>query len=158
MPTRKNIFYPQDDFVSVIDAWKTHGDKIVFTNGCFDILHAGHIQYLQEAKALGDKLVIGLNSDYSVKLLKGETRPINNQDDRAFVLSALEAVDMIIIFEEETPLSLIRKVLPDCLAKGGDYQIENIVGAKLMLEEGKEVKVLSLREGYSSSNIIAQMS
>lgn len=158
MPTRKNIFYPQDDFVSVIDAWKTHGDKIVFTNGCFDILHAGHIQYLQEAKELGDKLVIGLNSDYSVKLLKGETRPINNQDDRAFVLSALEAVDMIIIFEEETPLSLIRKVLPDCLAKGGDYQIENIVGAKLMLEEGKEVKVLSLREGYSSSNIIAQMS
>lgn len=130
---------------------KKHNDKkIVFTNGCFDILHRGHVEYLQKAKELGDLLVIGLNSDSSVKRLKGESRPINNEKDRAIILSALECVDYIIIFYEDTPFELIKKLRPDILVKGGDYKIENVIGR----EYAKETILIDFVEGYSTTKII----
>lgn len=130
---------------------KKHNDKkIVFTNGCFDILHRGHVEYLQKAKELGDLLVIGLNSDSSVKRLKGDNRPINNEKDRAIILSALECVDYIIIFYEDTPFELIKKLRPDILVKGGDYKIENVIGR----EYAKETILIDFVEGYSTTKII----
>lgn len=130
---------------------KKHNDKkIVFTNGCFDILHRGHVEYLQKAKELGDLLVIGLNSDSSVKRLKGESRPINKEKDRAIILSALECVDYIIIFYEDTPFELIKKLRPDILVKGGDYKIENVIGR----EYAKETILIDFVEGYSTTKII----
>lgn len=129
---------------------KNNGKKIVFTNGCFDILHRGHVEYLQKAKELGDLLVLGLNSDSSVKRLKGESRPINNEKDRAIILSALECVDYIIIFYEDTPLELIKNLKPDILVKGGDYKIENVVGR----EYAKETVLIDFVDGYSTTKII----
>lgn len=129
---------------------KNNGKKIVFTNGCFDILHRGHVEYLQKAKELGDLLVLGLNSDSSVKRLKGEGRPINNEKDRAIILSALECVDYIIIFNEDTPLELIKNLKPDILVKGGDYKIENVVGR----EYAKETVLIDFVDGYSTTKII----
>lgn len=129
---------------------KNNGKKIVFTNGCFDILHRGHVEYLQKAKELGDLLVLGLNSDSSVKRLKGESRPINNEKDRAIILSALECVDYIIIFEEDTPLELIKNLKPDILVKGGDYKIENVIGR----EYAKETMIIDFVDGYSTTKII----
>ena len=129
---------------------KNNGKKIVFTNGCFDILHRGHVEYLQKAKGLGDLLVLGLNSDSSVKRLKGESRPINNEKDRAIILSALECVDYIIIFDEDTPLELIKNLKPDILVKGGDYKIENVVGR----EYAKETVLIDFVDGYSTTKII----
>ncbi len=134
--------------------WKAEGEKVVFTNGCFDILHAGHIHYLNEAAALGQRLVLGLNTDDSVKKLKGESRPINDENSRSLLLSAMYFVDAIVLFDEETPLSLIKQIMPDVLVKGGDYTIDTIVGAKEVLENQGEVKVLSFVPGYSSTSII----
>ncbi len=128
--------------------------KIVFTNGCFDILHRGHVTYLTEARKLGDLLVIGLNSDASVKKLKGPERPINNELDRQYVLSQLKAVDFVEIFDEETPLNLILKVGPDVLVKGGDWKIDQIVGAKEVIENGGNVFSLNFVDGYSTTNLI----
>ncbi len=128
--------------------------RIVFTNGCFDILHKGHVTYLNEAKKLGDLLVIGLNSDASVKKLKGPERPINNELDRQFVMSQLKAVDFVEIFTEETPLNLILKVKPKILVKGGDWKIEQIVGGKEVVQMGGEVYSLNFVDGYSTTNII----
>ena len=124
--------------------------KIVFTNGCFDILHRGHVEYLQKAKELGDLLILGLNSDSSVKRLKGEGRPINKEEDRAIVLSALECIDYIMIFEEDTPLELIKIVKPDILVKGGDYKIENVIGR----EYAKETVLIDFVDGYSTTKTI----
>lgn len=132
-------------------------DKIVFTNGCFDVIHFGHIDYLQKAKALGDYLVVGLNSDASIKRLKGEKRPINPEWARAGVLNAIEAIDYIIIFEEDTPMLLIQNILPNILVKGGDYTIDNIVGAELVIQHGGEVKTIPFVEGFSSSSIINKL-
>lgn len=136
---------------------KSQNKKIVFTNGCFDIIHAGHVFYLNEAKKLGDILVIGLNSDDSVKRLKGETRPINSQNDRAVVLSALKSVDYVVYFEEDTPLELISLLKPDILVKGGDYQIDNIVGADIVRSNGGSIVTISFVEGKSTTNIINKM-
>lgn len=130
------------------------GKKIVFTNGCFDILHKGHVTYLNEAKKLGDLLVVGLNSDASVKRLKGPERPINNEKDRQFVLSNLRSVDFVEIFEEDTPLSLILTVKPQILVKGGDWKIEQIVGGKEVIAAGGEVYSLQFVDGYSTTSII----
>lgn len=134
-------------------AWKAEGHKVVFTNGCFDILHYGHIHYLAQARSLGGKLVIGLNSKGSVKRLKGNNRPINDDNTRLYLLAALQFVDGVVIFEEDTPLDLIKVVMPDILVKGGDYSIENIVGAKEVLKNGGEVKSLAFVEGYSTTAI-----
>ena len=143
-------------FSSELDAFlkKNEGKKIVFTNGCFDILHRGHVTYLNEARKLGDVLVIGLNSDNSVRKLKGPERPINNELDRGYVLSQLRAVDFVEIFDEPTPLSLIIKVRPQVLVKGGDWKIDQIVGAKEVIANGGEVFSLNFVDGYSTTSVI----
>jgi rfaE bifunctional protein nucleotidyltransferase chain/domain len=128
--------------------------KIVFTNGCFDILHRGHVTYLAEAKKLGDLLVIGLNSDASVKRLKGPERPINNEQDRQYVLSQLRAVDFVEIFNEDTPLNLILKIKPQVLVKGGDWKIDQIVGGNEVIEAGGDVFSLNFVNGYSTTSLI----
>ena len=142
------------DNISIIKKVKVERKKIVFTNGCFDLLHVGHIRYLAQAKKLGDFLIIGLNSDSSVKALKGKDRPINSFEDRAVLLSALTSVDLVVIFEEQTPANLIKDIVPDILVKGGDYNIEDIVGYQTVMQNGGQVKTLSFYGGYSSTNYI----
>ena len=139
------------------NALKLHQQKIVFTNGCFDVLHFGHVHYLLEARKLGDLLVIGLNSDASVRRLKGPSRPINGEQERAFVLAALAFVDYIILFEEDTPENLIKVVQPDVLVKGGDYDLDQIVGADFVKANGGTVTTIPFVEGYSSTHIIEQL-
>jgi len=124
--------------------------KIIFTNGCFDLLHRGHIEYLRKAKELGDILIVGLNSDNSVKKLKGKSRPITNQNDRAEILSSLEFIDFVVIFNEETPYNLIKSIKPDVLVKGGDYKVQNIVGR----EFAKKTHIIDFVNGYSTTGII----
>jgi len=140
-----------------VSAWQSVGKKVVFTNGVFDLLHIGHITYMAKASELGDKLIIGLNSDSSVKRIKGDDRPVNDQDSRAALLAALFFVDAIVLFEEDTPLNLISTLLPDILVKGADYAVENIVGAKEVLANGGEVKTIDFVEGYSSTSIIQKI-
>jgi len=131
---------------------------VVFTNGCFDILHLGHVRYLQEARALGDMLVVGLNSDSSVKRLgKGEDRPINPEGQRAEVLAALEAVDLVVLFEEDTPAELVRSVQPDILVKGGDWPLDKIVGSDFVLARGGRVESLQLTPGLSTTGLVARI-
>ncbi len=136
---------------------KLHSKKIVFTNGCFDVIHSGHIHYLTEAKKLGDVLIIGLNTDDSVRRLKGNNRPINNQHDRAIVLDALKPVDVVVLFDEETPLELIKIINPDVLVKGADYKIEEIVGADFVQQNGGNVVTIEYIKGKSSTAIINKM-
>tara|TARA_Y100000996_G_C22525539_1_gene644271 strand:- start:162 stop:626 length:465 start_codon:yes stop_codon:yes gene_type:complete len=142
------------DNQKIIKNIKHKRKKIVFTNGCFDLLHVGHIRYLNQAKKLGDFLIIGLNSDKSVKEIKGANRPINSFKDRAILLAALNSVDLVIMFEEQTPENLIKDIMPDVLVKGGDYDIKNIVGYQTVIENGGQVKTLSFYDGYSSTNYI----
>lgn len=138
-------------------AHELHQQKIVFTNGCFDVLHFGHVRYLLEAKKLGDILVVGLNSDDSVRRLKGPSRPINGEKERAFVLAALSFVDYVVLFEEDTPENLIKAVRPDVLVKGGDYALDQIVGADFVTQNGGTVTTIPFVEGFSSSQIIEQL-
>lgn len=150
----KRSFRSYDEAGALIESWRSEGLKVVFTNGVFDLIHPGHVAYLEEAAEQGDRLIIGLNSDESVKALgKGEHRPICDQDARATVLAALRSVDAVILFNESTPLNLITKVKPNVLVKGGDYQIDDIVGATEVLENGGEVKNLSFIEGHSTTSI-----
>ena len=141
----------------VENAVKLHQQKIVFTNGCFDVLHFGHVHYLLQAKELGDILVVGLNSDDSVRRLKGPSRPINGEKERAFVLAALACVDYVVVFEEDTPKKLIETVRPDVLVKGGDYVLDQIVGADFVTRNGGSVTTLPFVEGFSSTRIIEQL-
>ncbi len=143
-----------DDALKRFDTEFRNRHKIIFTNGCFDVLHRGHIYYLSRARELGDVLVVGLNSDESVRLLKGEGRPVNMKEARAEVLGALAFVDYIIVFEEETPLNLIKALEPDILVKGGDYRLEDIVGYRELNSRGGRVITIPLLEGYSSTSII----
>ena len=133
---------------------RLHQQKIVFTNGCFDILHRGHVTYLAQARQMGDLLVVGLNSDASVRRLKGPERPVNDEQSRALLLAALEMVDYVVLFEEDTPYNLILKVKPDLLVKGGDYDIDNLVGADFVRQRGGEVRTIPFVQGFSSSSII----
>jgi len=134
------------------------GHKVVFTNGCFDVLHPGHVDLLQRARALGDTLVLGLNSDESVKMLgKGDDRPLNSQEERACVLAALECVDYIIIFHESTPLEVIKAVRPQVLVKGGDWPVDQIVGNDIVTKAGGEVLSLELLEGYSTTGFLEKV-
>ncbi len=126
----------------------------VFTNGCFDILHSGHIEYLQKAKNLGDILIIGLNSDTSVKKLKGQKRPINNENDRALILSNLRFVDYVIIFPQQTPVELIKIIKPDIHVKGGDYKIEDLPETEILNKIQAEIKIIPLKQGYSTTGLI----
>lgn len=137
--------------------WRLFDRQIVFTNGCFDLLHYGHLHYLAAAKALGDKLIIGVNTANSVKRLKGSHRPINDDLTRYHLLAALSFVDAVIEFEEDTPYALIEKIQPNVLVKGGDWQPEQIVGADIVLENGGMVKSLPFVEGYSTTNIEAKI-
>jgi len=137
-----------------LSALRSKGKKIVFTNGCFDILHAGHVDYLSKARRLGDVLVVGLNSDSSVKKIKGKARPINKEPDRAKVLSALYFVDYITSFNETTPENLIKKIRPDILVKGGDWKIEDIAGSSFVRSYGGKIKRIHFVKGYSTTSII----
>ncbi len=150
--------YTKETIATVIEDWKTNNQKIVFTNGCFDILHRGHVEYLAKAKDLGTILIIGLNTDDSVKRLgKAPDRPINNEGTRAIVLSALECVDAIILFNEDTPLQLIEFILPNVLVKGSDYKVENIIGYKAITENGGEVKTIDFVQGFSTTSILKKL-
>jgi len=146
-----------EEITSIIKELKSQNKKIVFTNGCFDILHSGHVQYLEEAKELGDILILGLNSDSSVKRLKGNDRPINNEIERATVLSALCTISHIVIFKEDTPYKLINHIKPDILVKGGDWKPEDIVGSDIVSSYNGEVKSLSFVDGKSTTDIINKL-
>ncbi len=143
-----------NEYDSLIKEWKQSNLNVVFTNGCFDLLHFGHVDYLERAKSLGDKLIVGVNSDNSVKLLKGEGRPINTESIRLRMIAALECVDAVVLFQEETPLILIQNILPSILVKGKDYDISNIVGADVVIANGGRVETLELVEGYSTTKLI----
>ncbi len=146
----------QDELVKICE--RSHGSKkIVFTNGCFDLLHIGHVRYLQEAKKQGDVLIVGVNSDASVRRLKGSQRPIQNESDRAEILAALGCVDYSVIFEEDTPINLIKTVKPNVLVKGGDWRPENIVGSDIVLAAGGQVISLTFVDGRSTTNIITKI-
>jgi D-beta-D-heptose 7-phosphate kinase / D-beta-D-heptose 1-phosphate adenosyltransferase len=140
-----------------VNAWKKDNQSIVFTNGCFDLLHAGHVTYLEAAKKRGDKLILGLNTDRSVSAIKGPTRPVVSENDRARVLAALESVDAVVLFDEDTPLNLINAIQPNIIAKGSDYTADQVVGGKEVLSWGGEIALIDLVEGRSTSNIIKKM-
>jgi rfaE bifunctional protein nucleotidyltransferase chain/domain len=144
----------KNDVAVLVEKWKQAGDEVVFTNGCFDILHLGHVDYLEKAKQLGSRLVVGLNTDASVKRLKGADRPLNNEYARARMLSALSCTDAVILFDEPTPLELITDIKPDVLVKGSDYTIDTIIGADIVIEHGGSVKTIDLVNGYSTTGII----
>ncbi|GDX63172.1 hypothetical protein LBMAG35_00100 [Chlorobiota bacterium] len=148
------MMHDLNHIVELVAKLKLSGYSIVFTNGCFDILHKGHVAYLQSAKSMGDILIVGMNTDASVKRLKGEERPINTLEDRAFVLSALKSVDYVVPFDEDNPLTLIQSIKPDVLVKGGDYTMETIIGAKEVLAHGGRVEIIPFVEGKSTSSII----
>ena len=146
-----------DTLLALVAESHDRGERVIMTNGCFDVLHAGHVAYLEEAKSLGDRLIVAVNDDDSVRRLKGETRPVNALEDRLLVLAGLAAVDWVVPFSEDTPARLIEAVLPDVLVKGGDYKPDEIVGAKDVLRNGGEVRVLAFRDGHSSSRIIDRL-
>jgi rfaE bifunctional protein nucleotidyltransferase chain/domain len=137
-----------------VQNWKKSGEKVVFTNGCFDIVHRGHIEVLARTADLGSKFIIGLNSDSSIQKLKGEYRPIIDEDSRAILLAALSFVDAVVLFSEDTPINLISTLVPDVLAKGGDYEIETIVGHEIVQQNGGKVILVPFVEGFSSTTII----
>ncbi len=146
-----------EELKALIDEAHTRNERVIMTNGCFDILHVGHVAYLEEAKSLGDRLIVAVNDDDSVRRLKGETRPINSLEDRMLVLAGLASVDWVVPFSDDTPAALIETLLPDVLVKGGDYAIDEIAGGSAVLANGGEVRVLSFRDGHSTSRIIERM-
>lgn len=149
--------YAQDEMQAIRKKLKDENKKVVFTNGCFDILHAGHVDYLTKAKACGDVLIVAINSDASVKKIKGKNRPIVPQSERAFILSALKAVDYVTLFDEETPHEIISKLIPDVLIKGADWSVENIVGRDIVEANGGEVKTIEFVNNQSTTNIIKEV-
>ncbi|MEI7695113.1 MAG: D-glycero-beta-D-manno-heptose 1-phosphate adenylyltransferase [Chlorobium sp.] len=155
--TISNPLTSRAETLDKVRQWHASGKKVVFSNGCFDILHAGHVEYLTKARKLGDVLVIGLNSDSSVQRIKGPNRPVCCEADRAAVLAALRVVDAVTLFDEETPEVLIEALLPDILVKGADWDVERIAGAKTILANGGQVLTLELLEGRSTSGIIEKI-
>lgn len=146
-----------DEITDVVTKLKSKSKKIIFTNGCFDIIHAGHVKYLTEAKKLGGILIVGINSDNSVKKLKGDKRPIISQNDRAYIISNLKPVDYVVLFHEETPFNLIKKIKPDFLVKGSDYNKNNIVGNDIVESSGGKVVLIDYVSGKSTSNLIEKI-
>lgn len=155
---QSKILLDRSELENILGVWRFKDQKIVFTNGCFDIIHRGHVEYLAQAATLGDQLVIGLNTDASVKRLKGSSRPVQNENTRALVLASFSFVSKVILFDEDTPIELIKLVKPDFLVKGGDYKPENIVGHDIVTAYGGEVATIDLVEGFSTSSIINKMS
>ncbi|MFA5404308.1 MAG: D-glycero-beta-D-manno-heptose 1-phosphate adenylyltransferase [Ignavibacteria bacterium] len=151
------MIYELKDFLEIRKKLKDKNKKLVFTNGCFDILHRGHIEYLKQAKSLGDYLVVGLNSDSSVRKIKGELRPVNNQYDRAFVLNSLKVINAVIIFSDDTPYNIIKEIIPDYLVKGGDWTEDNIVGAEIVKKTGGKVVSLKYVDNYSTTSTINKL-
>lgn len=154
---KSKIVADKENLFSTLNQWRFKNEKIVFTNGCFDIVHKGHIEYLAQAAALGTKLVVGLNTDASVKRLKGEKRPVNDQEARAILLSALIFVDKIVLFDEDTPYELIKYIQPDILVKGKDYKPEQIVGYDIVKNKGGEIITIDLTTGYSTTSILNKL-
>ncbi len=152
-----NKILTSSDLEQRVLAWKGDNQKLVFTNGCFDILHLGHIDYLEKARTLGDILLVGVNTDQSVRMLKGVDRPVNDEYSRLRMLAALGFVDAVTLFDEDTPLNLIKRVLPDILVKGNDYNISNIVGADVVLQSGGKVETIDLVDGFSTTGIIEKL-
>ena len=152
-----NKIFTKENLIKQVVAWKMTGKKIVFTNGVFDVLHKGHIASLNEAAEFGEILIVAVNSDESVKRLKGPARPINDEQARALIIASLLQTDAVVIFEEDTPLKLIIELMPDVLVKGGDYSLENIAGAKEVIASGGSVKLAAIVKGISSSQIIERM-
>ena len=150
----KDKILPIEELTRTVKRWQLKDEVVVFTNGCFDLLHVGHMEVISKAASIGDKVIVGLNSDDSVKRLKGENRPINNTEERAFALAALHHVDAVIVFEEDTPANLIELVAPDVLVKGGDWTEDKIVGAEFVKSNGGQVVSIELTEGYSSTDLI----
>lgn len=145
------------DLLRRVQEWRDAGKKIAFTNGCFDVLHRGHVEYLQKSKECGDILIVGMNSDSSVRKLKGPQRPLVGEEDRAFILSQLVPVDAVVVFSEETPYALINQIKPDVLIKGGDYQIHEVVGRDIVEANGGKVVLVPLLTGRSTTNIIEKI-
>ena len=154
LSTIKSKIYSLEGLKTQVDSWKKSGEKVVFTNGCFDIVHRGHIEVLARTADLGNRLIIGLNSDQSIQALKGENRPIVNEDSRAILLASLSFVDAVVLFFEKTPYNLISTLLPNILAKGGDYKITEISGYDVVQNNGGEVILIPFIDGFSSTNII----
>lgn len=152
-----NKIFTPGELTQQLKRWRLHNKKIVFTNGVFDILHEGHIASLGEAALYGHILIVGINTDASVKRLKGESRPVNNEGSRTLLMASLVMVDAVILFEEDTPLNIITAILPDVLVKGGDYAPHEIVGAREVIANGGEVKITPILEGFSTSGIIEKM-
>ena len=146
-----------EDAARRLAAWRAAGDRIVFTNGVFDLVHRGHVEYLEEARSLGERLVVGLNGDGSVRRLKGPERPIVPEDDRIAMIAALESVDLVVRFEEDTPESLIREIAPDVLVKGGDWALGEIVGREFVESRGGRVERIRVREGWSTTRIVQRI-
>jgi rfaE bifunctional protein nucleotidyltransferase chain/domain len=155
--TLKNKIFSLQNLKLQVENWKATGEKVVFTNGCFDILHQGHIEMLARTADLGTKLIIGLNSDSSIQKLKGENRPIIQQQSRAILLASFSFVDAVVFFSEDTPINLISTLLPNVLAKGGDYEIETIVGHKVVQKNGGKVILVPFVDGFSSTTIIEKI-
>lgn len=149
-----NKVYSRPALENKLTEWRNAGERVVFTNGCFDLLHLGHVDYLEKASQLGDRLIIGINSDTSVTRLKGSSRPLQGENARARLLAALSFVDAVVLFEEDTPLELISLIQPDVLVKGDDYTLENIVGADVVLKKGGVVRTISLVEGCSTTALV----
>lgn len=154
---KDKIFFKQEEAYNILQNWRFKEEKIVFSNGCFDIVHRGHLEYLASAAAMGNKMIIGLNTDSSTQKLKGPSRPINDEYSRALLLASLGFVDMVILFEEDTPYNLINFVQPDVLVKGSDYNAEDIVGYDIVKAKGGEIKTLDFIEGFSSTGIIKKI-
>lgn len=154
---RENKILDKEALALQLNVWRFKDQSIVFTNGCFDILHAGHIHLLDRCDALGHKLIVGLNTDASVQRLKGPGRPVNSEQHRAIVVAALSMVDAVVFFEEDTPLELIKRIKPDVLAKGGDYSIDRIVGADLVIKNGGKVEIIDFLEGHSTTGLIKSL-
>ena len=150
----KNKILNLDQLQSQISEWKRNDKKVVFTNGCFDIVHLGHIDYLEKARSKGDVLIVGLNSDNSVARIKGADRPVFDENSRSRLLASMAFVDAVILFDADTPLDLIESILPDILIKGKDYSISNIVGAETVMNNGGRVETIELVQGYSTSKVI----
>lgn len=146
-----------EELLKSVAAFRVTGETVVFTNGCFDIVHSGHIHTLSEAKTLGTKLIVGINSDASVKRLKGEKRPIQNETERALVIASFSFVDYVVVFEEDTPLKLIENIIPDVLVKGGDYNLDQIVGADIVLKNGGKVEMIPFLKGFSTTDTIGKV-
>jgi rfaE bifunctional protein nucleotidyltransferase chain/domain len=155
---QSKILFDRSEIENILTFWRFKNQKVVFTNGCFDIIHRGHIEYLAKAAALGNQLVIGLNTDASVKRLKGSQRPVQDENTRALVLASFSFVSKVILFDEDTPRELINLIQPDILVKGGDYKPENIVGYDIVTARGGVVVTIELVNGYSTTSIINKLS